>query len=395
MDFVIFTHPYYSPAHSMQQFCSMVYNGLLERGNNAVILQPYPVFYQIPLPESYRKWLGYIDQYIIFPIILLTKLHRIKKDTVFVFLDQALGLWIPLVSHRPHIVHVHDFIALRSALNEFNEAKISWTGKCYQYIVKWGFKKGKNFISVSNNTKTDLHRFLRKDPPLSEVIYNGLHFPFFQMHYEKCIALLKATRIVVPQSGFLLHVGSNAWYKNRQGVLEIYKAYVSKEDKPLPLWIVGAPPTPETQFTVTHIPTPGEVRFFTGLNNECLCAMYSLASLLIFPSIAEGFGWPIAEAMACGCTVLTTGEPPMTEVGGDAAFYLPRRPCDSASAISWASDAADQVIKILSQTREEYECRRQRGFEQVKKFDTRSVIENYERIYKKVLEEYKVDNALC
>ena len=50
-----------------------------------------------------------------------------------------------------------------------------------------------------------------------------------------------------------------------------------------------------------------QVKFLVGITGEQLCAAYSSAELLVFPSLAEGFGWPIAEAMACGCLVLTTG----------------------------------------------------------------------------------------
>jgi glycosyltransferase involved in cell wall biosynthesis len=64
------------------------------------------------------------------------------------------------------------------------------------------------------------------------------------------------------------------------------------------------------------------VKVLTNATNEELRALYCLASLLLFPSIIEGFGWPIAEAQACGCPVVTTFNAPMTEVGGHAAVYI-------------------------------------------------------------------------
>ena len=51
---------------------------------------------------------------------------------------------------------------------------------------------------------------------------------------------------------------------------------------------------------------------------------------LLFPSLAEGFGWPVAEAQACGCPVVTSNRAPMTEVGGLAATYID--PLDHESA---------------------------------------------------------------
>ncbi len=60
----------------------------------------------------------------------------------------------------------------------------------------------------------------------------------------------------------------------------------------------------------------------SDLTNEEIRAFYSTTEALIFPSIQEGFGWPIAEAQACGCKVITTKRAPMTEVGGDIAIYI-------------------------------------------------------------------------
>ena len=56
-----------------------------------------------------------------------------------------------------------------------------------------------------------------------------------------------------------------------------------------------------------------------AIGDDELAAVYSRAALLLFPSLAEGFGWPVLEAMACGCRVVTSNRAPMTEVGGDAA----------------------------------------------------------------------------
>jgi glycosyltransferase involved in cell wall biosynthesis len=57
-------------------------------------------------------------------------------------------------------------------------------------------------------------------------------------------------------------------------------------------------------------------------SNEELQALYSCANLMLFPSLQEGFGWPIIEAQACGCPVVTSNRMPMTEIGGDAATYI-------------------------------------------------------------------------
>ncbi|WP_198660029.1 glycosyltransferase [Acidithiobacillus ferrivorans] len=78
--------------------------------------------------------------------------------------------------------------------------------------------------------------------------------------------------------------------------------------------------------------------YSTGpVDNENLRALYSGAALLLFPSLQEGFGWPIVEAQACGCLVATTNRAPMTAVGGQGDIYFDvSDACGAAAAITRA-----------------------------------------------------------
>ena len=70
------------------------------------------------------------------------------------------------------------------------------------------------------------------------------------------------------------------------------------------------------------------------IDNENLRALYSAATALLFPSLYEGFGWPIIEAQACGCPVFTSNRSPMNDVGGEAAIYIePDQPKETAEKI--------------------------------------------------------------
>jgi len=74
-------------------------------------------------------------------------------------------------------------------------------------------------------------------------------------------------------------------------------------------------------------------------------ALYSRAQCLIFPSLVEGFGLPVLEAMACGCPVFTSGRLPMTEVGGAAARYFnPDDPADAAAVIARHWDEREAMV---------------------------------------------------
>ena len=88
------------------------------------------------------------------------------------------------------------------------------------------------------------------------------------------------------------------------------------------LVLAGKPWTRELRELIRHVGLAERVHEWVDVSNEDLRALYSAADALIFPSLQEGFGWPIAEAQACGCPVFTTNRPPMTEVGADAAAYF-------------------------------------------------------------------------
>ena len=137
-------------------------------------------FHRLRSSPLLKKWLGYLDQYLVFPLQVRVRLRRTDERTLFVFADQALGPWVPLVADRPHVIHVHDLMALRSALGEFKENPTRWTGRRYQAMIRRGFARGQHFISVSENTRADLHRFLAGSQRSSEVVYNGLNYPFGQ-----------------------------------------------------------------------------------------------------------------------------------------------------------------------------------------------------------------------
>jgi glycosyltransferase involved in cell wall biosynthesis len=120
-----------------------------------------------------------------------------------------------------------------------------------------------------------------------------------------------------------------------------------------------------------------------------------VAGALLFPSLAEGFGWPIAEGLACGCPVITTGEAPMNEVGGPHAHYLPRL-ASRDDLPAWAEQGAALLCEVLDRPDVEREQARASGMAWTRRFDTGSAIERYLEIYAAVLRdtfERPVDGA--
>ncbi|MEO6639328.1 MAG: glycosyltransferase [Ferruginibacter sp.] len=390
MTIVFFVHPTFLDSQSMPKFASMLSEGMAKRGHTIEVWSPQSFFFRLPLAKSFRKWLGYLDQYLVFPIGVKLRFMRGKGEKLFVFSDQALGPWVHLVAKSPHVIHCHDFLAQRSALGEIPQNKVTWTGKRYQAYIRKGFRQGKNFISVSQNTKNDLHRFLTTTPQISEVVYNGLNQSFNPGDSAGARILLTRQCGVELTSGYLLHVGGNQWYKNRKGIVEIYNALRLNNSTSLPLLLIGKNPDAELSEMIASSNFKDDIHCLSNINDDTIKQAYIGASIFLFPSLAEGFGWPIAEAMASGCLVVTTNEAPMTEVAGDAAFLIPPRPPGKETAKAWAQEAAEVVAGAIRLSETERMSAVNAGLENAKRFNTQQSLENIEAIYKDILQSYKI-----
>jgi glycosyltransferase involved in cell wall biosynthesis len=386
MKLILLTHPASLGSESMPRFAEMIARGMVARGHEVEAWTSQRKLSRLPIASAFiRKWLGYADQFLFYPKKLRKLVNEQPEDTLFVVTDQALGMWVPYIAYRSHVIHCHDFLALRSALGEFPENPTGWTGQQYQRLIRKGFSHGKAFISDSFKTWEDLHRFLRKIPKASEVIHIGLNYPFRPMKSAERIALLEKTGVEIPKQGFILHVGGNQWYKNRKGVLEIYRAYATSNNNPAALWMAGAPPDEALSKLAASIPAPGKVQFLSGLNNEQINAAYSHARVLLFPSLEEGFGWPIAEAMASGCPVITNNAAPMTEVAGTAAYFIPRMPTAKNEQKTWAQSSAKVLNEVVNLDENERAKVVENGRLNAERFSTDKALDAYEEIYKRAL----------
>jgi glycosyltransferase involved in cell wall biosynthesis len=389
MKLTLLTHPTSLESSSMPRFARYIGEGMKSRGHEVEYWTSQNWFGKLPVKSNFvRKWLGYIDQFAIFPRELRKRVRKTPDDHLFVVMDQALGMWVPCLESRPTVIHCMDLLALRSALGEFPENPTSWTGKQYQRLIRTGFSQGRHFLSISKSTQDDLHRLLGVATASSEVVYIGFNSHFATISRNEAIDVLTPHLFPADSNGFLMHVGGNQWYKNRAGVIAIYREWCQMTSNPIPLWMIGSPPTKILLSIAKDVPNGGQVRFLVGLTDHEVCAAYNLTNLLLYPSLEEGFGWPVAEAMACGALVLTTGRAPMTEVGGDAVEYHSRLTIGNEK--EWAVEGAQMIESLLTLSDTERQRRRELGFKQARKFDTESTLDLYEQHYRRILACYGV-----
>jgi glycosyltransferase involved in cell wall biosynthesis len=363
----------------MQRFAEIMRSQLEARGHKVRLLRPPARFNRSGAsPSGAAKWLGYIDKFLIFPPILK---RAVRRTDVVHIVDHSNASYVHALRRTPHLVTCNDVLAIRSALGDFAQNPTGWSGKLLQRMILNGLSRSQHIACISENTRGELLRICPRQAQQVTTIYMGQNYSYTPMPPTQAREQVGSlfNRDVV-ESKFILHVGGNQWYKNRMGVLRTYAHLhwmLGREYAPL-LIMAGKPLTDEMCRFVDEHHLQKSVISVENVTNEELRALYSLAQLLLFPSLAEGFGWPIVEAQACGCRVVTTARPPMTEVGGSAAVYLePER----------ESIAAEQVASVLSEDNKARAARIEAGLRNAERFSTTTMIEAYLSLYQKLMGE--------
>jgi glycosyltransferase involved in cell wall biosynthesis len=355
---------------SMLRFASLMERELKARGHDVTLLQPRAfVAGSRSTGGGLGKWLGYVDKFVLFPLALK---RAIPKYEVVHICDHSNSMYAKYLLGTPNVATCHDVLAIKSALGEVPENVVSATGKKLQRMILNGLKTAQYIVCDSEISREDMLRVTGRPAETSEVVYLSLSFPYVPTPRAEALAAL-ARLGYDASTPFFVHVGADAWYKNRLGLVEIFDRLQRSLAPAAPrLLLVGGAIEPALQQAIQTAGLDGRVTRLSGLSNEDLQAVYSLAEALIYPSLQEGFGWPVIEAQSCGCPVFATGRKPMTELGGDAAVYFD--PADPAAAAAIIGQALNERAAIC-----------QRGFLNVRRFTIGNMIDGYVRAYRHVV----------
>jgi glycosyltransferase involved in cell wall biosynthesis len=356
---------------SMQRFARLLEAELPARGIEVNVIRPEPRFNVRGAARGPGKYLGYLDKFVLFPRALHAR-RRTRPDTVVHICDHSNAPYTRHLQSTRHLVTCHDLIAVRSALGEFPQNPVRWPGRWLQRMIVAGLNRARRVACVSEATRADVLRYCRVPAERVCVVRNGLNYPFSPMPTEECGTRLAGLHLPGP---FLLHVGDNHWYKNRPGLLRIYAELRRLLPTAPVLVLAGREITAEMDGLIRRHNLEKNVIAVQGFSGEELRALYSRAELFLFPSLIEGFGWPILEAMACGCRVVTTGRPPMNEVGGEAAAYFdPGEP----------ARAAEAVLRVLKEDETGRARRVQLSLARAAEFSTARMIDGYVALYRRL-----------
>jgi glycosyltransferase involved in cell wall biosynthesis len=355
---------------SMHRFAMMMLDGLTAAGVPAELIQPQPFFGRFRYAGRFiAKWLAYIDKFVVFRLQLWRKL---KTPPALVHIcDHSNAMYAPHIRGVPVVATCHDLLAVRGALGEQTDCPASLTGKRLQRWITSGLEATTVVSCVSQATLADVRRLVarREGKPRLEMISLGLNYPYRKLPSDEARARLAGHSLLVSGTPFLLHVGSNLRRKNRQGVLRIFAR--CKDQWSGVLVFAGEPLSDMLRSLARQLGIVDRVVEIPNATSELLEALYNCATALLFPSTFEGFGWPIAEAHACGCPVICTDREPMTEVAGDAAL---------THAVEDEAGFATDLLRLTnSAERERWSAK---GLENAQRFSSARMIAKYCEVYR-------------
>jgi glycosyltransferase involved in cell wall biosynthesis len=355
---------------SMQRFALMMLDGLTAAGISAELIQPQPFFGRFRSAGRFvAKWLAYVDKFVLFPWGLRS---RLKATPALVHIcDHSNAMYARQIKNVPVISTCHDLLAVRGALGEQTDCPASVTGKVLQRWIISGLEEATVISCVSRATLADAQRLVtsRDGKPRFEMISLGLNYPYRVLPPPEARARLAQYSILGPDKPFVLHVGVNLHRKNREGVLRIFAR--CKDQWTGSLVFAGEPLSAALRSLARQLEVLERVVEVPNATSELLEALYNCATALLFPSTFEGFGWPIAEAQACGCPAICTDREPMTEVAGGAALTR-----DLEDEAGFAAD----LMRLTNPTEREHW--RAKGLENAQRFTSALMIARYCELYR-------------
>jgi glycosyltransferase involved in cell wall biosynthesis len=268
------------------------------------------------------------------------------------------------------ILTVHDL-----SFEHFPET-FSWKRRLWHWFInpRKLCQKADGIIAVSESTKKDIEEIYKIKPEKISVVYSGARSSFKSIDRNDQKLLTVKEKYNLPYK-FMLYLGTIEPRKNIVGIIRAYNQLRNIKHPELAkykLVIAGERGWKSEKIFSEIGKSPfGEDIIFTGfVADEDKPAIYNLASLFVYPSFFEGFGFPPLEAMACGVPVITSNNSSLPEVAGAAAILIdPDKP-----------DEIYQAMKEILLSRNLQESLRKKGFEQVKKFEWKKTAEEFLKV---------------
>ena len=303
-----------------------------------------------------------------------SKIYSISEQLEYPFRLQNCELWhaphynIPVFKGRTKlVVTVHDLIHWIFRKDFFNPLQGFYAERMMRHAVE----SADHIIAVSKKTSDDLIDHFDADPERITVIHESVSDRFCEVD-DRAVQEVRQKYSLPPE--FFLYVGSLKPHKNLLPLIRLFK---ENRDFRSSLVLVGKKDGryPSGFEELAQIKTEGKIIHLENISSEDLIKIYNAALGLVHPSLYEGFGLTLLEAMACGCPVIAARAASLPEIAGDGAFlidpYSPRELADALLRFESAPTLRDDL--------------RRKGKRQLQRFSWAQTAYQTSKVYERVL----------
>lgn len=338
---------HFYPENKYYLFTAKNNQELFQTSGNQFVVEPVPGI-TAKFPSFWRSW-G------------INRSIKNQKLDIYHGLSNELPLNIKKAGVKS-VVTIHDLIFLR-----YPEYYPVIDRQIYLFKFRHACQVADKIIATSEATKADIITYFGTDPKKIDVVYQTCD-PVFRIHLEDDKKELARKKYSLPDK-YILYLGT---IEKRKNALSLIKAYLT-ENFDIPLLIAGKPTDylSEINEFLELNPAGNRIIFRHNIESVDLPALYQSASLFVYPSVFEGFGIPILEALYSGVPVITSTGSCFAETGGNAALYC--EPFD----IEQMSNCIANVLNDPKQRRSMVE----KGFMHAAKFDEVNVASRLMRVY--------------
>lgn len=277
---------------------------------------------------------------------------------------------VPHLKHTPVIATLHDAIMLKHP---------SWCNpkwrQCKNFILKKMMSHADHLITVSHAAKKDIIEYFTIPEKKISVVYNGIDkiwydpiSPEEKNHVHQKYQIDRTYGLVV---------GTLQPRKNIARLLEVCTALPKSVSKHFQIVFVGKKGNldPETFKKLQALNTSGQIKWLEYISFDELRALYQSAQMILFPSLGEGFGFPILEGFASRTPVITSNEDALAEIAQDAAYLIN----------PYVTEEIVIAIRVLLENQTLRKTLIERGLQRVQQFSWEKAAKETIQIYQKFM----------